>query len=99
VDPSDPSLVERVAKKYTRKNYSLYDLQLQSLSPAQCYRAATSDGNNAVFLISEDEEKKLAAEGRLRKEKHLLLSASRVLEQNEPETKRSQLLRFMKSAP
>jgi hypothetical protein len=36
VDPSDPSLVERVAKKYTRKNYSLYDLQLQSLSPAQC---------------------------------------------------------------
>ncbi|KAL3439931.1 hypothetical protein BJX65DRAFT_291353 [Aspergillus insuetus] len=101
VDPSDPSLVERVAKKYTWKNYSLYDLQLQSLSPAQCYRAATSDGNNAVFLISEDEEKRLAAEGkgRLKKEKQLLLSASRVLERNESGTKRSQLLRFMKSAP
>lgn len=43
VDPSDPSPVERIARKYSWKNYSLYDRDLQSLSPAQCYRAATVD--------------------------------------------------------
>lgn len=75
--------------------------ELQSFSPAQCYRAATSDGNDAIFLISEDEEKKLAAEGegRLRKDKQLRLSASGVLGRAESETKRNQLRCFMKSAP
>ncbi|KAA8652086.1 DUF3723 domain-containing protein [Aspergillus tanneri] len=80
VDPLDPSLVERVARKYTWKKYSLYDKNLQSLSPAQCYRAATVDGNNAVFLISEQEEQRLAAEGRLTKDKQLLSLVSRVLD-------------------
>lgn len=39
----------------------MYDRNLQSLSPAQCYRAATVDSNNAIFLISEYEEQRLAA--------------------------------------
>lgn len=60
VDPSDPSPVERIARKYSWKNYSLYDRNLQSLSPTQCYRAATVDGNNAMSLISEHEEQSLA---------------------------------------
>lgn len=81
VDPSDPSPVERAARKYTWKNYSLYDRNLQSLSPAQCYRAATVDGNNAIFVISEYEEKKLAAEGRLTKDRQLLLLAGEVVSQ------------------
>lgn len=88
VDPSDPSPVERVARKYSWKDYSLYDKNLQSVSPAQCYRAATVDGNNTIFLISEHEEKKLAAvEGRI-KDKQLLWLVSRVLDQTEPEAKR-----------
>lgn len=33
VDPSDPSPVERIAKKYSWKNYSLCDRNLQSLRP------------------------------------------------------------------
>ncbi|GFF61571.1 conserved hypothetical protein, partial [Aspergillus udagawae] len=77
IDPSDPSPVERVAKKYTRKDYSLYDKNMQSLSPAQCYRAATIDGNNAVFIISAHEEEKLAADGRFVNDEKFLLLVSR----------------------
>lgn len=87
VDPSDPSPVERTARKYSWKDYSLYDRNLQSISPAQCYRAATVDGNNAIFLISESEEQRLAAEGRLTKERQLLSLVSRVLDRAESEPK------------
>lgn len=80
IDPSDPSLMERVARKYLWKNYSLYDRNLHSLRPAQCFRAATADGSNALFVVSEHEENKLVAEGRLVKEKSLLGMASRVLD-------------------
>ncbi|KAJ5588730.1 hypothetical protein N7537_011408 [Penicillium hordei] len=83
VDPSDPSPLERVAQKYLWKNYSLYDKNLHNLRPAQCYRAATADGSNAFFIVSEYEEKKLAAEGRVVKEKKLLGMASRVLDRVE----------------
>lgn len=70
--------MERAARKYTWENYLLYDQNLQSLSPAQCYRAATIDGNNKIFVISEYEEKKLAAEGRFTKARQLLLLAGDV---------------------
>jgi len=56
--------VEQVAQDYKRMNWSLYDRNLLSLSPAQCFRAATADGTNAIFLVSEREGKNLAAEGR-----------------------------------
>jgi hypothetical protein len=36
VDPTDPSPVERAARKYTWKHYLLYDRNLQSLRPSQC---------------------------------------------------------------
>ncbi|KAJ5443130.1 hypothetical protein N7445_004243 [Penicillium cf. griseofulvum] len=83
VDPSDPSPLERVAQKYLWKNYSLYDKNMHNLRPAQCYRAAIADGSNAFFIVSEYEEKKLAAEGRVVKEKKLLGMASRVLDRVE----------------
>lgn len=85
VDPSDPAPLERAALKYMWKRFSLYDRNLQSLRPDQCYRAATVDGNNAIFLISEDEEERLAAEGRLNKDKQLLKMVSRVLDRTESE--------------
>ena len=44
-----------------------YDRDLNSLSPTQCFRAGTLDGRNAVFVFSEEEEKKLGDEGRLKK--------------------------------
>jgi hypothetical protein len=85
VNPSDPSPLERLARKYTWKGYSLYDLRLQSLRPTQCFRAAITDGRNAIFMISEHEEQQLVAAGRLTKEKQLLEKASRVLDRIEEE--------------
>lgn len=64
--------MEQIVKKYSWKNYLLYDQNLQSLSPAQCYRAATIDSNNAIFLIPEYEEQRLAAEGQLINNRQLL---------------------------
>lgn len=88
VDPSDPSPVERIAKKYSWKDYSLYDRNLQSLSPAQCYRAATIDGNNVIFLIPEYEEKRLTAKDKLVNNRELLSSVSQALDRAEPEPKK-----------
>jgi hypothetical protein len=79
VDPLGPSPVEHVARKYTQKNWSLYNQNLQSLSPAQSFCTATADGNNAIFLISEEAKTKLTAEGRLIRDRQLLSSVSRVL--------------------
>ncbi|KAJ0418856.1 hypothetical protein BJY00DRAFT_324647 [Aspergillus carlsbadensis] len=84
VDPSDPSPLERLATKYTRKDYSLYDKNMQSLSPAKCYGAATIDGNNAIFIISKHEEEKLAAEGRFVSNNKFQSLVSRVLGEPEP---------------
>ncbi|KAL4889154.1 hypothetical protein BDV59DRAFT_205428 [Aspergillus ambiguus] len=86
VDPSDPSQVERVAKKYIWKSYRLYDKNMKSLGPAQCYRAATLDGSNAIFIISEHEQEKLAADGRFVNDERMLSLASRVLDESEPAT-------------
>ncbi|KAI2704635.1 hypothetical protein CBS147354_9629 [Penicillium roqueforti] len=63
VNPLDPSPLERLARKYSWKGYSLYDLRLQSLRPAQCFRAATFDGRNAIFMLSEHEERELVTAG------------------------------------
>jgi hypothetical protein len=83
VDLSDPSPLERLARKYLWKGYSLYDVNLQSLRPAQCFRAATADGENSIFVISEHEERELVAKGRLTKERQLLTMASRTLDRIE----------------
>ncbi|KAK5807568.1 hypothetical protein VI817_001826 [Penicillium citrinum] len=66
VDPTDPSIVERIAKKYMRKNFSIYDKSLNSLSPIMCFRAGVADGTHAVFVLSKQIEAKLVAEGRFR---------------------------------
>ncbi|KAJ6000968.1 hypothetical protein N7481_001377 [Penicillium waksmanii] len=75
----DPSPVERVARKYSCKNYAPYDVSLHSLCPDHCYRTATGDGSDAIFLISAHGKKKLAAEETLDKEKQLVSMASQVI--------------------
>ncbi|KAJ5244637.1 hypothetical protein N7489_004733 [Penicillium chrysogenum] len=72
INPLDPSLLERLAN-------------LHNLRQAQCYRAATADGSNAFFVVSEHEKEKLAAEGRVLMEKELLWMAPRVLDRVEDE--------------
>lgn len=49
---------------------------MNSLSPAQCYRAGTSNGKNRVFVVSEEEEKRLESDGRI-KGKMIMDSISR----------------------
>lgn len=53
---------------------------MEELSPAQCYRAATVDGNNTIFLIPEYEEQRLGANVRLVNNRRLLSLVSRVLD-------------------
>lgn len=60
VEHSDTSLVERTAKKYMRKGFSLYDHLQHSVSPAICFRAGTADGYNAIYMFSTEEEKNLS---------------------------------------
>ncbi|KAF2813239.1 uncharacterized protein BDZ99DRAFT_496279 [Mytilinidion resinicola] len=55
VDPSDPSEVERVAVKYMRKQVRLFDTELNSLTPRDCFEAATAQGSNTILLIPETE--------------------------------------------
>ncbi|KAL5344302.1 hypothetical protein ACLOAV_010731 [Pseudogymnoascus australis] len=54
VDPSEPSEVERVAKKYTRKGIRQFDTSFNLLVPGQCFQAVTTNGTNTVLLIKDD---------------------------------------------
>ncbi|ELR03573.1 hypothetical protein GMDG_06231 [Pseudogymnoascus destructans 20631-21] len=54
VDPSEPSEVERVAKKYMRKGIRPFDTSFNFLLPQTCFQAVTTDGTNTVLLIKED---------------------------------------------
>ncbi|KAJ5974842.1 hypothetical protein N7481_008549 [Penicillium waksmanii] len=79
VDRLDPSPMERLARKYSCKGYTLYDVNLKSLRPAHCYRAATADDTNAIFLISTHEEKNIVATDGLKKEEKLMSMSARVV--------------------
>jgi hypothetical protein len=57
VDRSDPSEVERVAKKYMRKRIRLFDTTLNILTPQECFEAALADKAGTIFLIPEAEMK------------------------------------------
>jgi hypothetical protein len=76
VDWLDPSSVERVAQKYLYKGYILYNMNLHSIRLNHCFRVATVDSNNAIFLISAHEENQIAAYGGLGREKQLISMAS-----------------------
>ena len=56
VDPSDPSPVERMAKKNARKhNTTFYDQNLRTLAPTQCFDAAIEDGTKTIFVTFGNE--------------------------------------------
>ncbi|KAE8413593.1 hypothetical protein BDV36DRAFT_286880 [Aspergillus pseudocaelatus] len=51
VDRSDPSQVERVARKEARnRQAAFYDKNLRLLTPAQCFKAANEDDTNTIFM-------------------------------------------------
>ncbi|KAJ5491668.1 hypothetical protein N7539_003235, partial [Penicillium diatomitis] len=68
-DDSRPTVAAPPQPYQGPKGYSLYDLRLQSLRPAQYFRAATTDGRNTIFMISKHKEQELIAAGRLTKER------------------------------
>ncbi|KAL6229360.1 hypothetical protein BDW75DRAFT_225207 [Aspergillus navahoensis] len=48
---SDPSVVERVARKEARnRQATFYDKNLRKLTPAQCFDAAIEDESNKIFM-------------------------------------------------
>ncbi|KAL4864153.1 hypothetical protein BDV12DRAFT_201386 [Aspergillus spectabilis] len=56
VDRSDPSQVERVARKEARNHpATFYDKNLRKLTPAQCFEGAIEDGTNMIFMNLEGE--------------------------------------------
>jgi hypothetical protein len=56
VNPSDPSDVERVARKDARnRNATFYDKNLRKLTPAQCFEAAIEDETNTIFMKFDGE--------------------------------------------
>lgn len=56
VNPSDPSEVERVARKDARnRNATFYDKNLRKLTPAQCFEAAIEDETNTIFMKFDGE--------------------------------------------
>ena len=77
--PVRTSPVERVARKYSCKGYSLYDVNLHSIRPGHCYRAASVDDSNAISVISAHEEDQLAGAGGLGQVKQLVSMASKAV--------------------
>lgn len=56
VNPSDPSDVERIARKDARnRNATFYDKNLRKLTPAQCFQAAIEDETNTIFMKFDGE--------------------------------------------
>lgn len=53
IDPSDPSQVERVAEEHTRNGRFLFNTNLRSMAPSECFEAIVGDGTNVVLLIPE----------------------------------------------
>ncbi|KAJ6071034.1 hypothetical protein N7499_009048 [Penicillium canescens] len=56
VDPSDPSPVERMARKNAReRNATFYDQNLCTITPAQCFDSAIEDSTNTIFVAFGNE--------------------------------------------
>ena len=56
VDQSDPSPVERMAKKDARNRKAIfYDKSLRTIPPTQCFDAAIEDRTNTIFVAFGDE--------------------------------------------
>jgi hypothetical protein len=55
VDSSDPSEVERVAKKCMWKGFRVLDTNQRMLSPQECFQVVTQNGTNTILLIPQNE--------------------------------------------
>jgi hypothetical protein len=51
VPASDPSTLESTVWGYKRKQMGVYNIRRKAVSPASCFRGATMEGANALFVI------------------------------------------------
>jgi hypothetical protein len=54
VNPGDPTEVERIAKKYMRKDIRTFNTQLQMLAPQECFQAVVDDQTHTILLVLHD---------------------------------------------
>ncbi|CZT07754.1 uncharacterized protein RCO7_10310 [Rhynchosporium graminicola] len=52
--PEDSSEVERIAKKYIRKRFRIFNTELQMLAPRDCFQDVANDRTHTVLLVSQD---------------------------------------------
>ena len=52
---SDSSEIEKVAMKWVRKKWRLFNTELRMLAPQQCYDAAITDGTYTILLMRESD--------------------------------------------
>jgi hypothetical protein len=57
VDPSDPSQIERIARKSPRKSPAMYvfDTDMHMLTPQTCFEHVTANGTNTIRLLSKED--------------------------------------------
>ena len=55
VDPTDPSEVERIAKKYMRKKIRTLNTKLRMLAPKECFQSVIDDRTHTVLLIAQSQ--------------------------------------------
>lgn len=53
VSRDDPSQIQRVAGKYVRKGFGIFDQQGRALTPQRCFERVTSDGSNVIRLTRQ----------------------------------------------
>ena len=59
VDPSDPSDVERIATKYKRKGFGIFDRNYKILDPKTCYKMVILDRTYTIYLLARWEIEKI----------------------------------------
>ncbi|EER40779.1 conserved hypothetical protein [Histoplasma capsulatum H143] len=84
-EPSDRSMVERMAKKDARNRLAtFYDKDLKPIAPAQCCDAAIEDGTNTIFMVFG---------GELNVDEEMVASASQYADSDENERERPSVAR------
>ncbi|OBS20599.1 hypothetical protein FPOA_06952 [Fusarium poae] len=51
VDPADPSVVQRIAEKYMRKQFCLFDVDYHNLIPKTCFEKVVANGTNTIVVM------------------------------------------------
>ncbi|KAF4339512.1 hypothetical protein FBEOM_6574 [Fusarium beomiforme] len=51
VDPADPFVIQRIAEKYMRKQFCLFDVDYHNLIPKTCFEKVVANGTNTIVVM------------------------------------------------